>query len=240
MQRTAIPHLSRPAAEEPACHIAARHGLHSSGNITHNLRLGMQEVGSKRVVQEDTQSTRENAEARYSGYRDAVYHHVYENWTPVVKSLGVDLRLFPIDENALQHAEETWAAIKVPGRPEPFRWRDILKSERRTPRRFEMAVWNGSLLCGLTIGKASRSMNGSDSNVTITFLQGAPAPINKLRGYIAPIAIDAAEAYARILGRPMVFIKDPLPEVRSYYEKFDFTVAKRRCKGLYLGKKSED
>lgn len=197
-------------------------------------------MGGKRAMQNDGASTRADAEERYGGYRDAVYHHIFDNWAPVVQSLGVDLRLFPIDEGALQQVEETWHATQVPDRPAPFKWRDIFRFEERTPRRFEMAIWNGSLLCGLTIGRASRSRYGDDSNVTITFLQAAPGPINKLKGYIAPSALDAASAYATILGRPVVFIKDPLPEVRPYYEAFDFTVAKRRCKGLYLGKKTQD
>ena len=99
-----------------------------------------------------------------------------------------------------------------------------------------MAIWNGSILCGLTIGRASRSKLGEESNVTITFLQGAPEPINKLKGFIAPIAIDAAEAYATVLERPMLYVKDPLEEVQSLYEGYDFRLAKRRCKGLYMGK----
>ncbi len=101
-----------------------------------------------------------------------------------------------------------------------------------------MAIWNGSLLCGLTIGKASRGIlgGGRESNVTIHFLQGAPRAINVLKGYIAPISIDAAESYAKVLGKNYVYLKNPERQVMSMYASFGFTVAKRRAKGVYMCK----
>lgn len=100
-----------------------------------------------------------------------------------------------------------------------------------------MAIWNGSLLCGLIVGKASRSRTGSESNVTVSFVQGAPQQINRLKGLIMPIALDATEAYATILDRPVIYIKNPVAEVMGYYEDFNFKVARRRCPGVYLERK---
>lgn len=185
-------------------------------------------------------SLRKEAETRYTGYRDSVYHVTYESWRSQVNRPDVDLRLYSIEDDALQQCEQLWTIFPRQSHPPTFPWREILNFERRTPRRFELAIWNGSLLCGLVIGRASRSNIGPESNVTITLLQGAPPEINLLKGYIAPIAIDAALAYATILGRPMVYVKDPLPAVMNYYQEFDFKVAKRRCKGLYLGRQTQD
>lgn len=75
---------------------------------------------------------------------------------------------------------------------------------------------------------------GPESNVTVSFVQGAPQPINRLKGLIMPIALDAAEAYATVLDRPVIYIKNPVPEVIGYYEDFNFKVARRRCRGVYL------
>jgi hypothetical protein len=49
-----------------------------------------------------------------------------------------------------------------------------------------------------------------------------------------PISLEAVEAYATILDRPVTYIKNPVPEVIEYYEDLDFKVARRRCPGVYL------
>jgi hypothetical protein len=180
----------------------------------------------------------QDAEDRYQGFRDAVYHLTWQAWEEKLRGRMLDLRLLPIDDDALQQAEALWTlrALAQADRPHVFDWRTIYQQVRTTPRRFDMAIWNGSLLCGLMVGKASRGkMNQQrDSNVTIRFLQSAPPVLNELRGYIAPIAIEAAENYATLLGKRYIYVKSPLHEVMTLYTRLGFRVAKRHAKGLYM------
>ncbi|MEO3476199.1 hypothetical protein AAFO90_00830 [Phaeobacter sp. CAU 1743] len=173
---------------------------------------------------------------RYQGFRDAVYHLTWEIWSHKLNSLSVDLKLDGIDDGALQQAETVWAPLEDKNRPDIFAWRDIVRQVRSTPRRFDMAIWNGSVLCGMVCGKASKGAQGCDTNVTLRFLQGAPTAINPLRGHIAAISLDAASAYALLLKKRMIFLKNPLSGARPHYEKLGFELAKRHAKGLYLGK----
>ena len=180
----------------------------------------------------------QDAEDRYQGYRDAVYHITWQAWAAKLRGRMFDLRLLPIDDAALQQAEALWTlpALAQADRPPVFDWRKIYQQVRTTPRRFDMAIWNGSLLCGLMVGKASRGkMNQhGDSNVTIRFLQSAPPAVNELRGNIAPIAIEAAENYATLPGKRYLYVKSPLHQVMTLYTGLGFRVANRQAKGLYM------
>ncbi|MBO4227569.1 hypothetical protein [Bradyrhizobium neotropicale] len=85
-----------------------------------------------------------------------------------------------------------------------FPWRRIMGQTRPYYRRFELALWHGGNLYGLAVGRASR---GPD-NVTIHFLERAGGN-NPFAGYFAQIALDAADRYAKLIGRQRVKLKNP-------------------------------
>jgi GNAT superfamily N-acetyltransferase len=176
-----------------------------------------------------------DAEERHRGYRDAVFELVWRSWQAHLSGRQLDIRLTPINEGALQQVESIWPLLHAPQRPAPFRWREIYNQVRTTPRRFDMAIWNGSMLCGLVVGKASRGDGSGDSNVTIRYLQRAPDLINPLKGSVAAMAFDGAAAYGTYLDRRMLYLKSPLPPVVPFYEKFGFSFVKRRGSCLYMG-----
>lgn len=180
------------------------------------------------------------AEEAYQGKRDAVFDFMWQKWSAELNSPTVDLRIFPIDNSALQQVENVWGLAADPNRPPIFEWRSIYNQVRTTPRRLDMSIWNGSLLTGLVVGKASRGnpAESSDPNITIHFMQAAPkAIIGDLRGSVARIALDAAEAYAMLLDRKSLYLRSPLPEVVPYYENHGFSVVKRNKGRIYMGKK---
>lgn len=178
---------------------------------------------------------------RYQGVRDAAYHLTWELWSQQLNSASIDVRLGGVDDGALQQAETVWSSLEDEDRPPIFPWREIVRQVRSIPRRFDMAIWIGSVLCGMVCGKASKGRKGDDmghqdddTNVTLRFLQGAPSSINPLRGHIAAIFQDASSAYALALGKSKIYLKDPLDGVRPHYEKLGFTLANRRARGMYL------
>lgn len=176
------------------------------------------------------------SEVKHQGMRDAIYDFLSDRWE---KELGVPVTLRPIDEAALDQAEQVWSASRGANCPEIFDWADIHQQLRSTPRRLDLAIWNNGRLAGLTTGRASHGSpeRSKDSNVTLHFMQAAPAAmVGALRGSVAPIALDTAIAYATLLGHRAVYLRSPVPSVVPYYEAFGFSIVKRSKNRVYMGK----
>lgn len=89
----------------------------------------------------------------------------------------------------------------------------------RHPKRFELAIWYRSLLCGLSLGRPT----WSGSRLRLDFIEAAPVN-TPLTGHIFIITLKAAEAYADIIGAQEIRVMHPInSRVRNYYESFGFT-----------------
>jgi hypothetical protein len=134
-----------------------------------------------------------------------------------------DLRILPFNSNALTF----WKAIRHFEAVDPrggFDWEDIRRLYYKLPRRFDVAIWDGEILCGLASGKASRHTE----NVTVCFMERFPIGESRLKGLVAETVVTAAESYAKIISRQWVRIKDPLPGTEVLYENLQFSLAPRR------------
>ena len=157
------------------------------------------------------------AEIRYEALRDVAR----EVSRAQLSQLGLDLtpkdwdeiRFSAIDGDALEIWEATWPVKE-------FDWSEVDGHFKRDTDRFELAIWRGEELCGLSSGRVS---NGPD-NVTIHFLERM-RPDNRLRGKIALIATDVAERYGKILEKQRVKIKDPFVDAIVVYEGLGFVLA---------------
>lgn len=169
-----------------------------------------------------------NALDRYQGFRDAAYDLTWSDLSRSVPS-GSDLRIMPIDESALTF----WRAIQHFNAVHPtggFPWDEIFKQVYSTPKRFDIAIWDGSVLCGLCCGMASRG----NQFVTLKWLERFETDRNGLKGMIAEIAITAADHYAKIINRQYVRLKDPIPEaVKHVYAPLGFVLAEKRKGHIY-------
>lgn len=170
------------------------------------------------------------AHSRYQGYRDAAFHLTWDCMRAKVP--GHDLQVWPIDSDALLF----WETIIRPlGLTHPlggFPWDEIFQQIRTTPRRFDVAIWDGPILCGMAAGKASR---GSE-NVTVKWVERFAIPSEPLRGVVALTALTAAEHYAKILGRQWLMIRNPLPGTAALYEELRFSLAPSRFGVPYYGR----
>ena len=88
---------------------------------------------------------------------------------------------------------------------------------RRYPNRFEMAIWYGSMHCGLTLGRPTYR----GTKVRLDFVERTPG-INPLTRRIVPISITAFEAYARLIDAYEVRIMFPAEGLISYYARFNY------------------
>lgn len=130
------------------------------------------------------------------------------------------LRLTAIDDVALDAIDAQWAGPEFP-------WRRICGQTRPYVRRFETAIWIGNNLEGLCIGRASR---GGD-NVTVHFLERKRG--SQIKGYVAAISFDAADAYAVLIGQRRVKLKNPAQGALPLYGTLGFTLAETYRQSTY-------
>lgn len=160
----------------------------------------------------------QDAHSRYQGYRDAAFDLTWNQLHQAVPK-GCDLRVMPIDPAALSF----WQAIRHFGAVHEsggFPWDEIFRQVRSTPRRFDVAIWDGDILCGMAVGMASRGKH----NVTVRWVERFKTHDDKLAGYVALIALTAADHYARVLEKQVLRIKDPLPGTEGLYQALGFAL----------------
>ena len=63
-------------------------------------------------------------------------------------------------------------------------------------------------------------------NVTLKFIERFPGN-NLMKGLIFPLALEAAEAYAVVIGRQRIRLKNPVAGAIPWYLRHDFTLDKR-------------
>ncbi len=171
------------------------------------------------------------AHCRYQGYRDAAYHRTWELWK---KAVGPDLRIMPINENALSFWRIVWQSFPS-AEDGGFNWEEAHGRLWNRPNRYEVAVWSGPVLCGLALGHTSPEKQ----DVCINLLERLSVPGNPLIGYIAPIVFTAASFYGNILKSQRLKIKNPVDGALPYYEKLGFSLAERVDGSTYYAKEIE-
>lgn len=158
---------------------------------------------------------RKRAEARYSALRQLAYGHALAG-----DELAGQVTLEPIRRHALEHFAAAWA--DHPRRRVSWPWPVMVADyQRNHPERFEVALWSGDTLCGLALGRPSRSK----SVLTVKYVEGNPDLEHPLKGLVAAIAIATAHAYAKALGSTLLRLDAPLePLVPLYRDDFGFTL----------------
>lgn len=106
-------------------------------------------------------------------------------------------------------------------------WRQIYSAYAfRHPKRFELAIWCSSLLCGLSIGKPT----WGEGKLRLDLIEASPQK-TPLSGKAVQLTILAAAAYGRHIGATELRIMHPINNtVRQHYISHGF---------IYLGGKSD-
>jgi hypothetical protein len=99
-----------------------------------------------------------------------------------------------------------------------YPWDSIPDWKCKDAKGFDLAIWYAQKLCGLCYATPRRST----VCIKIILLQGHPDKTHPLRGWIAQMALLAAEFYTRMLGCNEIEIQDPDPNVVSYYQELGF------------------
>lgn len=145
----------------------------------------------------------------------------------VATDLNVPIRLSTIDDAALRAWRSDWTSS--PSEPGGWDWRAERLAWRSTLNRFEVAIWSGSVLCGLGIGKPSRG----PSHLAIYLIEGNPDRNHPLKGAIADCVTDAAIRYGQLLGKAQLRFLRPLPGALPTYLRLGFMVAQKGAQPPY-------
>lgn len=93
----------------------------------------------------------------------------------------------------------------------------------RHPDRFELAVWHGSTLCSLSLGRPSRHGH----SLRLDFVESSPSE-HPLRGRVVPITLINLRSYAEVIGATELRIISPLNQALiDYYTRFGYTYVNR-------------
>lgn len=165
------------------------------------------------------------AHERYRGFHDVARQYTKDDFQRRLQNInpiwyGKSLFVLPINDDAIHEAETEWPKYYTGGDGN-FPWSQIARRFRSTPRRFEVALWADDALLGLAAGWASKN----DSHVAIHFLERRHGH-NLLQGYVAPIAVACAEAYAHILGKRLLKIRNPTDGALRVYEALRFRLVR--------------
>ena len=175
---------------------------------------------------------------RYAQLQRIAFDQAQE--TARLTSGRADIRLTDIDAVALDAWRSSWLRPQALGYG-GWDWTAIVAPLRRRPSAFRLAIWCGSQLCGLAVGRASkRRRSGIRHSLSVHYLESIPDPLHPLRGRIAAIALEGAEAYAAVLGAWRVRLIDPRPGVIRIYQRLGFGVASNSAMKLYLEKRIGD
>jgi len=169
--------------------------------------------------------TRQQAEARYREIRTLALADAELSLSGV---LPAPVSIRTIDQSALEAFVRSWS--QSPDRRVAWPWPIMVSDYRRdATNRFEAAVWSDVILCGLAIGKPSKS----GAILTVHFIEGNPELNHPLKGFAHLVALEAAHAYATALKANVLRLREPIPEMIGRYQKLGFRLAKTKVEGSY-------
>lgn len=150
---------------------------------------------------------------RYREIRRAAYLHTLSELREM-EFLDQDslsqIRLEDIGASALQQSDD-WTVH--------WSWRRQNSKFSRYPDAIRTALWHGSVLCGMGLGRVSKGK----LFIRVHFLQGSGSE-NPLRGKVAAVLLLSAEKYGIALGVKTITIERPVPDLVCHYEQFGFTL----------------
>ncbi|MGI9280771.1 MAG: hypothetical protein ACR2PX_14275 [Endozoicomonas sp.] len=144
----------------------------------------------------------------YQRIREDVWSITEESW-PNATVKGISLRTAEI--------ADSWKTLQGEGYRRSrgiWDWKKSFTGYQKKPKRFEMSIWAGDELCGLTYGSVSR--NGS--KICMNLIEATPVKPSPLGEGVFPILSFGATAYADLLGADEIWLLDPVLGAIDYYK----------------------
>lgn len=165
--------------------------------------------------------------ARNEAYREAEIR-IQSLLAAIFPSLvPVPVQLTEIDGTALEAWSQTWR--NHPDRRFDWNWSEERKAWQNALDRFEVAIWSGTVLCGLAIGKPSKGRE----HLSVHVLEGAPNPVHPLKSAVRFCVVEAALAYARTIGCRRLRVMRPVEGAIPLYMEMGFSLSGSPKGGSY-------
>lgn len=159
-----------------------------------------------------------------SDVRKLTYKAFIKKIAPRASNIDISVvRIEPITAAAIEKCH-LWEGVAN------YPWERIPEWKRKDAKGLDLAIWYEQNLCGLCYATPRRSA----ICLKIVLLQGDPDKLHPLRGLIAPVALLAAEFYARMLECREIEIQDPDPNVVFYYRELGFDFDQTNRLVIYL------
>ena len=143
---------------------------------------------------------------------------------------GTPFHFTMLDPRALAAWTSSWRGH--PRRLHNWNWAEYQREFINSPSRFELAVWSGTVLCGLAVGKLSRGRE----NLSVQLLEGSPDPHHPLKGITRFFLIETAQFYAVTMQCKWLYLIDPLEGAQRLYEDMGFVLARTSGKMIAYAK----
>lgn len=148
-----------------------------------------------------------NFQHRYGELANNAYKVFQET---VLNAVGLQVSSKWIDEEVLSEVD-LWRYH--PNWMGSWDWRVVLKKERKSFKRFEVAFYCDGTLCGLLVARVSKNR----VNVNVKNIEGNPDPQHPLKSKLLQVALLQIELYAVAIQATMVSIDKPLAEIAGLY-----------------------
>lgn len=135
---------------------------------------------------------------------------------------GIDvaqIRFAPITDEAI-NASYLWG-----DESQLYPWEDVKDWKADNYRGFDISLWFGAELCGM----AWATPKQSKICIKVILLEGKPDKSHPLKGFVAPLVLEAIGNYADLLGCVEIEIEDPAAGAIDWYVElgFSFDATKR-------------
>lgn len=139
--------------------------------------------------------------------------------------LKVPARLRSINQEALDAWVTDWKPLlAIPPVRGGWNWAEDAASYMRKADSFHLAIWSGQKLCGLAVGAPTTG----HKSLAIHAFEGSPDPTHPLKGSVLALVLEAADAYARVLGATRLRLQWPASELIATYERLGFQLVHDR------------
>ena len=165
------------------------------------------------------------AHERYAALRHAAYAATLRGMAGISR----ETILTPLSPHAVEAFQLQWRRAHWTGAG-GWPWTLLARRFARKPRAFHAALWHGSVLCGLCVGRVSKGRN----HLTLHYLESSPDPGHPLRSLVTPIMFEAALQYALAVGVKKVLLREPSPMLIARYSGFGFRVVGNIRNPIYL------
>jgi hypothetical protein len=151
------------------------------------------------------------ARARYAAVLRAACTFALDDLAPY---LGAPCALTRITARVLGVWRTTWLPVAPPhAGAGGWDWARIVAAQPRSPDNLDLAIWSGDVLCGLMVGRPSRSR----TRLLLELVEGAPFVPHPLQGRVLDVSLLVAEYYARGVGARRLRLMNPLRGMQGRY-----------------------